>query len=214
VDLATAQAELQPSKRRIARLLSSTPNTGLNKLGKEEAAIFDSASTEGQPETEFIEVQLKEPRRFISARAYALKARPRVFDVINVHSLRSYETNVLTNDITSLPLGTQASETSSVCQRTGNGLHPAPPSVEVLEPGRKCRQPNASSLLPHCGLERSPWRPTGMVYAQVEGFTCMFSQNALRGYKHKVCMRSNPSMLGLARVHVSVVSCLQQHFVS
>jgi hypothetical protein len=130
-----------------------TPNTGLSQLGKEEAAIVDSASTERPAETEFVEVQLKEPGRFISARAYALKARPSVLDVINVHSLRSDETNVLTNDITCQPHGTQAPQTPSLCQRTGNGLYPAPPSVEVLEPGRICRRQNARSLLPHCGLQ-------------------------------------------------------------
>jgi hypothetical protein len=151
MDLATAWAELLPSKRRTASLLSSTPNTGLSQLGKEEAAIFDSASTEGPPETEFVEVQLKEPGLFISARAYALKARPSVLDVISVHSLRSDETNVLTNDITCQPHGSQAPQTPSLCQRTGNGLYPVPPPVEVIEPERIRRRQNARSLFPHCG---------------------------------------------------------------
>jgi hypothetical protein len=113
---------------------------------------------------------LKEPGRFISARAHALKARPGVLDIINVHSLRSDETNVLTNSNTYQPHGTQAPQTPSLWQRTGNGLYPAPPSVEVLQPGRICRRQNARSLLPHCGLQRSPWRPRRMVYVQCERF--------------------------------------------
>jgi hypothetical protein len=157
---------------------------------------------------------LKEPGRFISARAYALKARPSVLDVINVHSLRSDETNVLTNDITCQPHGTQAPWTPSLCQRTGNGLYPAPLYVEVLDPGRICR--NKTRV--HCyhtvvcnevrGVHLGWSTSTANVLVNVD-----FSHNALRGYKHKVCMRSI-SKWGLARVHVSVVSCLRQHFVS
>jgi hypothetical protein len=91
---------------------------------------------------------LKEPGRFISARAYALNARPSVLDVINVHSLRSDETNVLTNDITCQRHGTQAPQTPSLCQRTGKDLYPAPPSVEVLEP-REYADDKARGHLPH-----------------------------------------------------------------
>jgi hypothetical protein len=48
----------------------------LERPWQRRSGDFDSASTEEPPETEFVDVQLKEPGRFISARAYALKARP------------------------------------------------------------------------------------------------------------------------------------------